>query len=86
MQRVDNTYVVIENIICKNRSEAFVIVKPLKCKPLKYSLVTMQHMLKAVKEPSTEMVIPAAKIVTVCVLLNTQGNTYISPVPSSFAM
>lgn len=86
VQLVGNTYAIIENIICKNQSEAFVIVKPLKCRPLKYNLVTMQHMFKAVEESSGEIVVPAENIMTACVLLKTQGNTYISPVPSSFMM
>lgn len=86
VQLVDNTCAVIENIICRNQSEVFVVVKPLKCRPLKYSLVTMQHMFKAVEEPSGKIVIPAANIMTACVLLRTQGNIYISPVPSSFTL
>lgn len=86
VQLVDSTYAVIENIICKSHSEAFIIVKPLKCRPVKYSLVTMQHMFKAVEEPSGEIVVPAVNIMSACVLLNTQGSTYISPVPSSYTL
>lgn len=36
VELVDNTYAIIENIICTNQAAAFVIVKPLK-----YNLVTM---------------------------------------------
>lgn len=86
VQLADGSYAVIEKIICQSNIRGYVVVKRLKCTPVKNSLVTMTHLLRVVKEAATYDLLPISEISNISVLIQVDKNVHISPVPSSLTM
>lgn len=79
------SYAILEKVLCGNSGEAFVLVRKVKCTPMRYASKRMEHMWKVSGETRELFVVEASKICAVCVLVKLD-HTYIFPVPSSFTL
>lgn len=83
VQLSDGTFAIIERILSCN--SAFALVEPLKCTPVKYSSVEVNHLFKVLSYSKELAIVPFSSVQNLCVFMDLTG-TFISPIPCSLSL
>ncbi|XP_070393260.1 uncharacterized protein [Dermacentor albipictus] len=85
VQLSDNSFAIIEQIIFSG-DKTFISVKKLRCRPLKYHFVTLNHVQEVLHKESSTVILQPADIRSVCVFINLESAAYICAPPSTLSL
>ncbi|XP_049272799.1 uncharacterized protein LOC125758995 [Rhipicephalus sanguineus] len=85
IQLLDGSFAIIEKIILSGDNTS-ICVRKLRCRPVNYDLVTVNHVQKVLFKESPAVIIQPLEIRSVSVLINLENVSYVCAPPSTLSL